>query len=107
MEEVVPKIAHRRGSNAGQARKDEKDPGEGVRGRCKKYSPVLSCIDNRRIKGSCDYGSEGEKDQFKIEQSRRVSMLQLFQGIIISRQINKVMRRNNHAAQPNKAIKTT
>jgi len=54
----VPKIAHRRGSDAGQSRRNELDPADDVRRRCKKNSPfVLSCID-KRTKQACDRGSE-------------------------------------------------
>jgi len=59
MEEVVPKMARRRGSDAGQSRRrGESDPAESVRRRCMKNSPtVLSCIGKRTREG-CDHGSE-------------------------------------------------
>jgi len=46
MEEVVPKMVRRRGSDAGQSRRSELDLAEGVRRHCKKNCPsILSCID--------------------------------------------------------------
>jgi len=50
MEEAVPKMARRKGSDVGQPRR--LDPAEGVRRRCKKKSPsVLSCIGKRTRSG--------------------------------------------------------
>jgi len=53
IEEVVPKMARRRGSEGG-----ELVPIESVRRRCKKNAPsVLSCIGKRTREG-CDRGNE-------------------------------------------------
>jgi len=58
MEEVVPKVAHRSGSDAGQSGRGESGPAEDVRRRCMKNSlSVLSCI-CKRTKENCDRGSE-------------------------------------------------
>jgi len=57
MEEVVPKMARRRGSYAGNPGGSESDPAEGVHRRCMKNSPsVLFCVGKRR-KERCDRGS--------------------------------------------------
>jgi len=57
MEEVVPKMARRRGSDGGQSKSD---PAECVRRRCMKNSPYfLSCI-GKSTKEGCDRGSEVE-----------------------------------------------
>jgi len=59
MEEVVPMMTRRRGSDAGQSRRRwSVGPAEGVRRRCNKNSPsVLSCI-GKRTRECCDRGSE-------------------------------------------------
>jgi len=58
MEEVAPKMAHRRGSDAGNPGGGESDPAERVRRCCMKNSLfVLSCI-GKRTRESCDRGSE-------------------------------------------------
>jgi len=52
------KMAHWRGSDAGQSRRRRVRSAEGVRGRYMKNSPsVLSCI-GKRIREGCDRGSE-------------------------------------------------
>jgi len=60
MEEVVPKMARRKGSDAGSQGGDESYPAEGVRRRCMKNSlSVLSCR-SKRTKEGCDRGSKVE-----------------------------------------------
>jgi len=54
MEEVVLKMARRRGSDAGTVKEEVR----GVHRRCMKNSPsFLSCI-SKRTKEGCDHGSE-------------------------------------------------
>jgi len=58
MEEVVPKMARRRDSVAGQSRRGELDPTVDVRMRCKNNFPtVLSCT-GKMAKEGYDCGSE-------------------------------------------------
>jgi len=60
MEEVVPKMARRRGSDQDSQGGGESDPAEGFRKRCMKNSPsFLSCI-GKRTKEGCERGSEVE-----------------------------------------------
>jgi len=54
MEEVVPRIARRRGSDAGRG---ELDLAEGACRHCKKNFPISSCIGKMTREG-CDRGSE-------------------------------------------------
>jgi len=58
MEELVPKMACRRGSDVGNPRGSECDPAEGVPRRYKKnYHSILSCIGKRTTEG-CDRSSD-------------------------------------------------
>jgi len=57
MEEVVPKMTHRRRSDGENPGGGKSEHAEGVRRRCMMNSSVLSCIGKRTREG-CDRGSE-------------------------------------------------
>jgi len=56
-ESILPKMTHRRGSDARQSKRSELDLIVDNRNRCKKNSSILFCID-KRTKERCSRGSE-------------------------------------------------